>query len=131
LTIFVDASALIAMIAGEAEGEKLAATIRTDGDPLWSAMSCWEAVVALRKARDISFEEARGEVEAVAAALPLQLVEIGEEERRGALDAHRIYGKGRHPARLNMGDCFAYACAKTAGATLLYKGDDFRHTDLA
>jgi ribonuclease VapC len=41
------------------------------------------------------------------------------------------YGKGRHPARLNMGDCFAYACAKTNDARLLYKGDDFSHTDLA
>lgn len=131
MTVFVDASALIAMIAGEETGEAVAATIRADGDALWSAMACWEAVLALRKARDISFEAAREEVEATAAALPLRLVEIGEDERRGALDAHRHYGKGRHRARLNMGDCFAYACAKTNNARLLYKGDDFSHTDLA
>ena len=131
MTIFVDASALIAMIAGEQEGEAVAAAIRADNDPLWSAMSCWEAVVALRKARDISFEAARDEVEMAAAALPLRLVEIAEDERCGALDAHRIYGKGRHDARLNMGDCFAYACARTNGAKLLYKGNDFSKTDLA
>jgi ribonuclease VapC len=131
LTLFVDASALVAMIAGEREGEALAEAMRAADDPLWSAMSCWEAVVALRKARGISLEAAREEVEAIATVMPFRLVEIGEEERRIALDAHAIYGKGRHAARLNMGDCFAYACAKTNGATLLYKGNDFSYTDLA
>ena len=48
-----------------------------------------------------------------------------------ALDAYQTYGKGRHPAGLNMGDCFAYACAKVNDARLLYKGDDFARTDLA
>lgn len=48
-----------------------------------------------------------------------------------ATAAYDRYGKGRHPARLNMGDCFAYACAKTHDARLLYKGDDFSKTDLA
>jgi len=48
-----------------------------------------------------------------------------------ALDAYARYGKGRHRAALNMGDCFAYACAKANRAKLLYKGDDFVHTDLA
>lgn len=131
MTLFVDASAMIAMIAGNAEGETVASAIRADGDPLWSAMSCWETVVALRKARGVSFKVARLEVEALAVALPLRLVDVGEEERRIALDAYDKYGKGRHPARLNMGDCFAYACARTNGAKLLYKGDDFSRTDLA
>lgn len=61
----------------------------------------------------------------------LDVVPIGAAETEEALDAHDRYGKGRHRARLNMGDCFAYACAKTNGAELLYKGDDFVHTDLA
>jgi ribonuclease VapC len=47
-----------------------------------------------------------------------------------ALDAFSRYGKGRHPARLNFGDCFSYAGAKAAGAALLYVGEDFRRTDL-
>ena len=50
---------------------------------------------------------------------------------RSAVEAYADFGKGRHLAALNMGDCFAYACAKTNDATLLYKGDDFSHTDLA
>ena len=61
----------------------------------------------------------------------LRVVSIGELERDEAIRAAARYGKGHHPARLNMGDCFAYACAKTNDARLLYKGDDFSKTDLA
>ena len=61
----------------------------------------------------------------------MELVTIGVEDLRLALDAYQTYGKGRHRAKLNFGDCFAYACAKANGAKLLYKGDDFTHTDLA
>jgi ribonuclease VapC len=46
------------------------------------------------------------------------------------VEAFRRYGKGRHPARLNMGDCFTYAVAKAAGMQVLYVGEDFSHTDL-
>ncbi len=58
-------------------------------------------------------------------------VSIGAEELRFALEAHARYGKGRHPAALNMGDCLAYACAKANQAKLLYKGGDFAKTDMA
>lgn len=131
MTVFIDASALVAMLLPESDGETLLRTAQRDGDPLWSAMSCWETVLAISKRRGISFVAARDEVEALAYALPMRLVEIGDNERREALGAHQRYGKGRHDARLNMGDCFAYACAKTNAASLLYKGDDFSHTDLA
>ena len=57
---------------------------------------------------------------------------IGERENDGAFEAFHRYGKrSGHPARLNLGDCFAYACAKANDARLLYKGDDFARTDLA
>jgi ribonuclease VapC len=58
-------------------------------------------------------------------------VEIGQAELDAALEAMTRFGKGRHPAQLNMGDCFAYACAKTRGEPLLFKGDDFSRTDIA
>lgn len=131
MTLFVDASAIVAMLAGEADAEQLAEALRDSDDRLWSALSCWEAVRGLHKATDITFRQAQQEVEAIAAATPFRLVEIGEDERRVALHAYETYGRGRHPAKLNMGDCFAYACAKTNRAKLLYKGDDFAHTDLA
>lgn len=131
MTLFVDASAMVAMIAGESDGETLAKVMRADGDPLWSALSCWESTLALRRVKEVSLEEARVEIESLASAMPFRLVEIGESERQIALDAYLTYGKGRHAARLNMGDCFAYACAKANGAKLLYKGRHFAETDLA
>lgn len=132
MTLFVDASALVAYIAGEAERETVAAEVASDPDPLWSAMACWEAVSALKNSYDLSIDEARDEVERSAAMMELRLVRIDREELRAALDAYQRYGKGsRHPAKLNMGDCFAYAGAKTNNARLLYKGGDFAHTDLA
>ena len=60
----------------------------------------------------------------------IEVIGIGPAEGDLALDAFERYGKGRHPARLNMGDCFAYACARTHGVPLLFKGDDFSHTDI-
>jgi ribonuclease VapC len=131
LTTFVDASALVAIIAEEPEGERFAEIIRDTPDLRWSAMSCWETISALRSSHRFDIEDARREVSAVAEYANFVLVEIGASELNWALDAYLRYGRGRHPARLNMGDCFAYACAKTNNATLLYKGDDFSRTDLA
>jgi ribonuclease VapC len=132
LTLFIDASALIAIIAGEADGDVLLDVIASDTDGLWSPMSCWEAVSGLRHSHKYSAAQARREVEQAAVDLDLRLVGIDAPELRMALDAHQRFGRGSgHPAKLNMGDCFAYACAKTNNARLLYKGDDFIHTDLA
>jgi len=131
MTIFVDASALVAFIAGETERPTIAASVASDPDPLWSAMTSWEAVIALKNSYHLTIEEARDEVERTAAMMELRLVRIDRDELSTALDAYEHYGKGQHPARLNMGDCFAYACAKTNNARLLYKGDDFSKTDLA
>jgi ribonuclease VapC len=55
---------------------------------------------------------------------------VTEEQAYLARQAFSDYGKGHHPAGLNFGDCFSYALAKTAGEPLLFKGDDFRHTDI-
>jgi ribonuclease VapC len=130
MTLFVDASALVAIIAEEPDQHELARQIHDDPDPLWSAMTGWEAVVSLERSCGWRHRVARAEVEAFAAARPLRLVEIGEIETDLAVEAFRRYGKGRHRASLNMGDCFAYACAKANNARLLYKGNDFVHTDL-
>ena len=131
MTVFVDASAMIALIVDEPEKNAFAQAIGDDPHRIWSAMSCWETVRGLGNARNIGFEEACREVERTAEFLSFRIVEIGEEERRIALQAFGTYGKGRHKARLNMGDCFSYACAKSNDARLLYKGNDFAHTDLA
>ena len=59
-----------------------------------------------------------------------QFVGIGERELDLAVDAYAHYGRGRHPAALNMGDCYAYACAKANRAKLLFKGEDFIKADI-
>ena len=132
MTLFVDASAIVAMLAGEPEQRELALRINEDGDPLWSAMSSWEAISGLCSSYKMPLAVARSDVEKMAAVMPFRLVSIGEPERLAALDAYQRYGtRSGHKAKLNMGDCFAYACAKTQNAKLLYNGDDFVHTDLA
>lgn len=62
----------------------------------------------------------------------IEIMPIERREASIAIEAFANYGKGRgHPAQLNLSDCFSYACAKTRGIPLLYKGNDFSHTDLA
>ena len=131
MILFVDASALVGMLALETGYEELADTLDAADQRLTSAMAIWEATIALSVGRGIMMDLARQDVAAFLDARGIQVVDIGERDGEIALDAHRRFGKGRHPARLNMGDCFAYACAKANGARLLYKGDDFSRTDLA
>jgi ribonuclease VapC len=131
LILFVDASALVAMIEHESDGAALFDRVDQGSAVLWSALSCWEAVSALQNSYKRPIALARQRVTDFAEQFRFDLVAIGTDELAIALDAYQTYGRGRHRARLNFGDCFAYACAKTNGATLLYKGDDFAHTDLA
>jgi ribonuclease VapC len=131
MALFVDASALVAILANEQDGGRFADQITAAEASLWSPMVRFEATLALRRVLAIPLEDAQRDVDAFATAMGFQMVSIGETEGQGALDAHARYGKGHHPARLNMGDCFAYACAHSQDAELLYKGDDFALTDLA
>ena len=132
MTAFVDASAMVAMITDEPDTYAVAQRFGDAEDTLYSAMSLWETIRAVARKRKVRMKTAQIEVETFIAEFGLRLVEIGEREAHVAVEVHDRYGKGTgHPARLNMGDCFAYACAKTNGAELLYKGDDFALTDLA
>lgn len=130
MIVFVDASALVAIISEETGYEKLAGLIARADKALWSAISRWETVRAVTRIKRQSVLEAEHITDRYAGTF-LTLVSIGAEEARLAIEAHHRYGKGNHDARLNIGDCFAYACAKAHGAKLLYKGDDFALTDLA
>ena len=129
--IFADASAVIAIIAGERNAGDLADKLAAVPDRLCSAMSLWETVAGLRRSHGLVLSDARLRTERFRVAMDLRITSIGETEMYLALDAYAQYGKGRHKAALNMGDCFAYACARAHGARLLYTGDDFAQTDLA
>ena len=93
-------------------------------------MAVYELTVAIGRAKDRPLGQVRLAVKAFLARSEIEVIGIGPAEGNLALDAFERYGKGRHPARLNMGDCFAYACARTHGVPLLFKGDDFSHTDI-
>ena len=132
MILFLDASAMVAMMTDEPDTFDVAQRFGEAEATLFSAISFWEATRAIARKRKVSMTTARAEVDAFVADFAIRAVPIGEAEAHAAIAAHDRYGKGTgHPARLNMGDCFAYACAKTNGAELLYKGDDFALTDLA
>jgi ribonuclease VapC len=128
--IFADASALVAIIAGEADADDLADRLESERLRLYSAISAWETVAGLCRSYTFSIPAARTHLRRFLEAGGFQIVGIGEREMELAVEAYAQYGKGRHPAALNMGGCYAYACAKANRAKLLFKGDDFGMTDI-
>lgn len=127
--MFVDASAIVAMLTGESDADALADTLDAARAPITSRVAVFEATLGLCRKRQASVAEAQADVTEFLAMAGVQTVAITAKE--AALDAFSRYGKGRgHPAQLNMGDCFAYAVAKTYRTALLFKGDNFSKTDI-
>ncbi|WP_394653419.1 type II toxin-antitoxin system VapC family toxin [uncultured Sphingomonas sp.] len=131
MTVFVDASVIVAILNNEDDALGQAARLASCADPVTSPIACWEATIVVAKRRSEDMALASRRVQDLLTAADVRTVSIGTDEMRAAIDAFERYGKGRHDAQLNMGDCFAYACARTNGAKLLYKDDDFSKTDLA
>lgn len=130
MAIFVDASALIAMIVGESDAASLSDRLERDQDRLCSTTAAWETVAGLARSHRLSIDDARERTRRFLDELALRFVPMGEREFDLAVEAYARFGKGRHPAALNMGDCHAYACARANGARLLFKGADFSQTDI-
>ncbi len=130
MTIFADASALVAIIAREPDALSLAARLDEEPFRLCSGLSAWETTAGLCRNYALSAPAARARVRLFLGSLEFRFVVIGEHEYELAADAYATFGKGRHPAALNMGDCFAYACARANDARLLFKGEDFARTDI-
>ncbi len=128
--IFIDASALIAMIAGEEDADMLADLLAQERTRLVSPVAMWEATAGLCRSFGLSMDGARQKVKSFMSALGIEVISLGEREYDLAIQAYADFGKGRHPAGLNMGDCFAYGAAKSYRAALLFKGDDFTKTDI-
>ena len=131
MAVFVDASALIALIAGESDADALADALDADPERLCSAVSAWETVAGLVRSYAFTVAGAREHVRLHLETASIRFVAIDEDVYERAVDAFARYGKGRHPASLNMGNCLAYACATAHGARRLFKGDDFARTDIA
>ena len=128
--MFVDASALTAMIAGESDASELVARLDQAQTLVTSPIAVWEATVALARLSGKSIKDVRKDVERFLELAEIRTLPVPPEIAAIALDAFDRSGKGRHPAKLNMGDCFAYACARHFGEPLLYKGADFPLTDI-
>lgn len=129
--MFIDSSAIVAILTAEEDADRLADRIEAAEAPVTSAIAIFEAALGICRKRHATVEEARDDVQAFLEAAGIEVVGIAEAEADAALLAFSRYGKGRgHPAQLNMGDCFAYAVARTRGTPLLYKDDDFSHTDI-
>jgi ribonuclease VapC len=130
--MFIDASAIVAILTGEPEAEALIDRLERAIRPITSAIAVFEAALALCRKNYVSVDESETDVTEFLSKARITLVPVAANEATTALQAFSRYGKGRgHPAQLNLGDCFAYAAAKTHRASLLYKGDDFSKTDLA
>jgi ribonuclease VapC len=130
--MFVDSSALVAMIASEEDGERLSARLDDAYAPTTSPLVVFETVLALMRIQRAPMESMTLAVMEYLERAGVRLIAIDAESYLAALRAHEKFGKGTgHPARLNMGDCFSHAAASSAGVSLLYKGDDFALTDLA
>jgi ribonuclease VapC len=142
--MFLDASAIVAILGREPGHEEVRKRLAlVDGAVFVSPLVKFEASLALARQKAAATESgvkptpellkrAASAVDAFVEDLGAQEVSISPEIGKLALAASATYGKATgHIADLNFGDCFAYACAKTLGVPLLYKGNDFAHTDLA
>ena len=124
--IVVDASALVAIALKEPEQATFTAILRA-ADSAWIApINYVETGLILRQKKYI---ESRLDLDEWLAAYEVA-VDHRSQIAQPALEAYLTFGKGLHPASLNLGDCFAYALAKQLDAPLLYKGDDFARTDI-
>lgn len=129
--MFVDASAIVAILTREPDADALADALDGAHLPITSAIAVFEAVLGICRKRHASVAEVQEDVQEFLTAARVRTVAITGKEAEVALDAFARYGKGRgHPAQLNMGDCFAYAAAKNYRAVLLFKGKDFSKTDI-
>ena len=129
--MFVDASAIVAILTREPEADSLADVLEGDPSPITSPIAIFEAALGICRKRHASVEEAEQDVGEFLELAGVRIEPITDKEARTALAAFSRYGKGRvHPAQLNLGDCFAYALAKNARMGLLFKGEDFDKTDI-
>jgi ribonuclease VapC len=128
--MFIDASALCALLTSEDDARELLARMQAHPIRMTSPVAIWETVVNVARILDLPLSDIAQAVEDYLALMEIRVVAIPVEVTGLAIEAFERFGKGRHPARLNFGDCFAYACACHYRKPLLYKGGDFALTDV-
>jgi ribonuclease VapC len=125
--IVVDTSVIVAIAFRESERLLFYDKILDDGSAQISAVSYMEAGMVLTSRLGNAGEQA---LDQILQKTNITVTLVSPDQAKVALEAFRRYGKGRHPAGLNFGDCFSYALAKSTGEPLLFKGLDFAKTDV-
>ena len=126
--LIVDTSALVAILLDEPEAVAFTIAIRSAGRTRLSTSSYIEASLRLGREADCV---ALAALDPLIERLGISLEPLTVEHALAAREAGARFGKGHHPAKLNFGDCCAYALAKVSGEPLLFKGNDFSQTDIA
>lgn len=124
--IAVDTSAVVAVVLGEPDAERYLAALQATETKM-SLVSMVEAAIVVESRQGA---DAARDLRLLVDGAIDDLVPVDASCSEAAIAAWRRFGKGRHPAALNFGDCFAYAVAQLEGLPLLFKGDDFSQTDL-
>jgi ribonuclease VapC len=123
----VDTSALVAILLGEPDAEQFARALSAAPVRLISAVTRVELSFVIEGRKG---ETGRADLELLLRDGGFDVVSVTPQQATIAIDAFRRYGRGRHRAGLNIGDCFSYALAVATDHPLLFKGNDFIHTDL-
>ncbi len=125
--MIVDASAILAVLFDEPEKADFRDLLLMTPELSMSPVNYLEA----SSRADDKRHPAKGpELDTLLAGFGIEIIAVTEDQAKFAREAYRQFGKGNHPAKLNLGDCFAYALSKARGEPLLFKGDDFRLTDV-
>jgi ribonuclease VapC len=124
----IDTSVLIAILLAEVDGQHFEDSIKQARIRLISVASILEAAIVLQNKLGRTGGTA---LDSFLARFPCEIVPVDDRQLAFARVAVETYGRGQHPAKLNFGDCFSYALAKSSGEPILFKGTDFSLTDLA
>jgi ribonuclease VapC len=123
----LDTSAILALLLDEPEAEHIAERVSLDPKRLLSAGTALELMIVIEVRKG---EVGGRELDLLLHRAKIDIVPFDSEQAEIAREAWRKFGKSRHPAGLNFGDCFAYALSKLSGEPLLFKGQDFSQTDI-
>ena len=125
--MIIDTSALVALLDQESEAERIAHAVALSSERILSAANLVEIGIVMQARRG---DDGARDLDLLLAKLKVDIAAVTANHADIARKAFRRYGRGRHAANLNFGDCFAYALAKEKSAPLLFKGDDFGRIDV-
>ena len=123
----IDTSALLAILLGEPEAASFSQAIAGDSKRLVSSLSALEAAIVIHSRKGPT---GLRELDLLLHSVSATIVSLDADQVLLARSAYEKYGKGHHPAALNLGDCCSYALSRSSGEPLLFKGNDFSQTDI-